>query len=89
MLATGGGNSERHAQVGELMTEAFARQRDRGDLQGHRLWIGALLEKYYDPMYEYQLSRRAGRQLFRGDRDAVVAHALSLGRANPDCVDEP
>jgi tRNA 2-selenouridine synthase len=80
---------QRHAQVGELMTEAFVRQRDQGDLQGHRLWIAALLEKYYDPMYEYQLSRRGGRQLFRGDRDAVVAHALSLGQANPDCVGEP
>jgi tRNA 2-selenouridine synthase len=34
-----------------------------------------LLEKYYDPMYEYQLSKRAGKQLFSGDRQAVIAWA--------------
>ena len=54
------------------MAEAFAAQWRDGDLSGHRIWIGDLLEKYYDPMYEYQLSRRAGQQLFCGDQQAVV-----------------
>jgi tRNA 2-selenouridine synthase len=35
--------------------------------------------KYYDPMYEYQLAQRAGRQLFRGNRDEVVAWAAASG----------
>ena len=30
-----------------------------------------LLSFYYDPMYDYQLEKKAGRILFRGDRDAV------------------
>jgi tRNA 2-selenouridine synthase len=57
------------------MADAFSQQWQAGDLSGHREWIAELLEKYYDPMYEYQLSKRAGEQLYRGDRQAVVAWA--------------
>lgn len=63
---------ERHRQVSELMTRAFAAQCRDGGLALHRLWIAALLQQYYDPMYEYQLGQRAGEVLFRGNRDAVV-----------------
>jgi len=58
-----------------MMAAAFARQWQDRDLSGHRQWIALLLEKYYDPMYEYQLSKRAGKQLFCGDRQAVIAWA--------------
>ncbi|MEZ5501837.1 MAG: tRNA 2-selenouridine(34) synthase MnmH [Halioglobus sp.] len=64
-----------HQEVSELMTAAFARQQQDRDLSGHRQWIAVLLAKYYDPMYEYQLSKRAGKELFRGDRNAVIAWA--------------
>ena len=63
---------ERHQQMSEVMTKAFALQRSSGDLSGHRQWIGFLLEKYYDPMYEYQLGKRVGEVLFRGTRNAVL-----------------
>jgi len=63
---------QRCQQVDELMVAAFARQWREGDLSGHRAWIGELLQNYYDPMYEYQLSRRAGEELYRGNRDAVL-----------------
>ena len=56
------------------MEEAFDAQEARGDIAGHRLWIGRLLEDYYDPMYAYQLSKRAGRRIFSGNREAVAAH---------------
>ena len=46
-----------------------------GDLVLHRQWIALLLEHYYDPMYEYQLAKREGEVLFRGDRAAVIAWA--------------
>jgi tRNA 2-selenouridine synthase len=63
---------ERHQQVSQLMTAAFAAQDASGELDLHRQWISALLQKYYDPMYEYQLGQREGEVLFRGSRDAVV-----------------
>lgn len=69
----------RYQAVSALMTEAFREHWQHDDLSLHREWISALLEKYYDPMYEYQLAQRAGRQLFRGDRDAVVAWVAEPG----------
>jgi len=63
---------QRRKQVDEMLVAAFARQWREGDLSGHRAWIAELLEHYYDPMYEYQFSRRAGRELHRGDRAAIV-----------------
>ena len=66
---------ERYREVGAAMASAFEEQRRSGSLAGHRQWVAALLRQYYDPMYDYQLSRRGGMCLFRGDRDAVVAWA--------------
>lgn len=62
-------------EVSALMAAAFALQERDRDLSGHRQWIALLLEQYYDPMYEYQLARRTGERLFRGDRHAVMAWA--------------
>jgi tRNA 2-selenouridine synthase len=70
---------ERHQAVSALMEQAFCEQWRSGGLSLHREWIAALLVKYYDPMYEYQLGKRAGRQLFRGNRDEVVAWAMASG----------
>ena len=66
---------ERYQQVSDLMLGAFEQQWRDGDLSAHREWVSFLLQKYYDPMYEYQLSQRSGEQLFCGDREAVVAWA--------------
>jgi tRNA 2-selenouridine synthase len=66
---------ERHRQVSELMAAAFDAQQATGNLDSHREWITLLLEKYYDPMYEYQLSQRQGERLFCGGREAVIARA--------------
>ena len=57
------------------MARAFVEQQRSGDVCGHREWIGFLLEKYYDPMYEYQLDQRRGEVLFRGEREAVTRWA--------------
>lgn len=66
---------ERYQRMSEVMADAFANQLLSGDLSGHREWIAFLLEKYYDPMYEYQLEQRQGAVLFRGDREAVTRWA--------------
>ncbi|WP_431687603.1 tRNA 2-selenouridine(34) synthase MnmH [Hahella sp. NBU794] len=67
----------RYQQLGEMLEAALARHR-RGDPVLHRDWIRCLLEDYYDPMYAYQLNKRAERICFRGDAAAVcdyLAHA--------------
>jgi tRNA 2-selenouridine synthase len=63
---------ERHQQVSDAMAAGFAAQDGGAGVSAHREWITTLLEHYYDPMYEYQLSQRDGEVLFRGSRDAVV-----------------
>ena len=49
-----------------------ASQRHTGSVERHRAWIGMLLTEYYDPMYQYQRSRKTDRIVFTGDRDAVL-----------------
>ena len=70
--------SERCRAVSGLMAAAFAEQRQVGSLELHREWITTLLQEYYDPMYEYQLAQRDGMELFRGNRDAVIAWAAGV-----------
>ncbi|MFT6051484.1 MAG: tRNA 2-selenouridine synthase [Halioglobus sp.] len=67
--------SERHTSTSALMSEAFEQQWQTGDLLAHRDWITVLLDQYYDSMYDYQLSKRTGRELFSGTCDQVVAWA--------------
>jgi tRNA 2-selenouridine synthase len=68
---------ERYAMAEGLMRAALHRQGTRGDPSGHRAWIELLLRDYYDPMYEYQLGKSAGRVVFRGDFAAVREWCLS------------
>ncbi len=62
---------EGYQSAGKLMRQAFAAE--GGERPGlHRQWIRLLLERYYDPMYEYQLSRKLPRVRFRGSRAEVL-----------------
>ncbi len=44
----------------------------------HLIWIANLLNWYYDPMYEYQLSRKHARIVFRGNAESI--HEYLAGR---------
>ena len=57
-----------HQEISSLLDRAFAGAED------HAVWIAALLEKYYDPMYDYQLERKRTRIRFEGDRNSVIEH---------------
>lgn len=61
---------ERHTAVRQVMQEAF----ERGDPDRHHAWIAMLLDWYYDPMYDYQLSRKQDRIVLRGGRDEVAEY---------------
>jgi len=51
---------ERHQQLRAILTQAIDTQRRNGDVSGHDAWIHSLLVDYYDPMYDYQLGKKAG-----------------------------
>ncbi len=60
------------------MEQALAAHEARGDTAGHRIWIEHLLVNYYDPMYDYQLSKKLDRVVFRGSRQEFLAWASHL-----------
>jgi tRNA 2-selenouridine synthase len=62
---------ERHQQLRAILVAAIDRQHDDGDLSGHDQWIRSLLENYYDPMYDYQLSNKLDRVVVRGDGETL------------------
>lgn len=57
---------ERFAQFSDKLEHALEVQRRSGDTDAHFDWLRPLLEVYYDPMYRYQLEKKAGLILFRG-----------------------
>jgi tRNA 2-selenouridine synthase len=68
---------DRHDQVTGTMAAAFREQQSSQDTGLHRVWITALLEHYYDKMYDYQLAQRNDQVLFHGSREAVTDWATA------------
>lgn len=62
---------ERHQQLRVVLEDAIAEQRRSGDTNGHDAWIRSLLVDYYDPMYDYQINKKADRVVMRGDTEAL------------------
>ncbi len=62
-----------HGEIRALMLDALNAPPGHDDLSRHKQWIARLLQDYYDPMYDYQLSKKAQRIVFRGDWQAVQA----------------
>lgn len=64
---------ERYEELLVAQQAAIRAMQLTGDLSGHEAWLKPLLEQYYDPMYTYQLSKKADRIVFRGDYATVQA----------------
>ena len=63
----------RYQHVAALMAGAF----DQASAELHRQWIDRLLQWYYDPMYDYQLGRKAERIVRRGPPEEIAAYLRS------------
>lgn len=63
----------RHAHAVQLLEAALHAHREHGDTSGYGAGIELLLTHYYDPMYDYQLSQKRRRILFRGDAQAILS----------------
>ena len=64
---------QRFAQLTERLDAALAQQQRPASTEAHFAWLVPLLEEYYDPMYRYQLGKKAGKILFRGNWQEVAA----------------
>ncbi|GHA38269.1 tRNA 2-selenouridine(34) synthase MnmH [Photobacterium aphoticum] len=62
---------ERYEELLATQQAAVQTMQATGSLDGHEAWLKPLLEQYYDPMYTYQLSKKADRIVFRGDYATV------------------
>ena len=67
----------RHAQVLTLMQDALKEQALTGGTEAHLEWVRLVLLDYYDPMYDYQISRKQDRLIFRGTADEVRNYLAS------------
>ncbi|WP_221797944.1 tRNA 2-selenouridine(34) synthase MnmH [Oceanobacter mangrovi] len=67
----------RYQQLAMQMEEALSAHQ-MGNPELHRGWITALLVDYYDPMYEYQLSKKLDRVVFRGNREEVREYLTAV-----------
>lgn len=63
---------QRFAELTALLDAALEVQRRTGSTDAHFSWLTPLLEEYYDPMYRYQLSKKAQKIVFRGTYDEMA-----------------
>ena len=70
----------RYKTLKDALDEAL-RAHQQGNPELHKLWIKELLTEYYDPMYQYQMTKRIRPPLFKGEAKAVIAYLLE--RMNP------
>ncbi|MDO6565086.1 tRNA 2-selenouridine(34) synthase MnmH [Amphritea sp. 1_MG-2023] len=61
---------ERWQILRQAMQAAIKQHQAGAGFDAHLNWLSPLLAWYYDPMYEYQLSLKAERIVFRGDWQA-------------------
>jgi len=69
--------SENYNHAVELLKTAMDQHENHNDSSGYDEFIALLLTKYYDPMYDYQLSQKAQRIVFTGVSDEVINWASS------------
>ncbi|POP46922.1 tRNA 2-selenouridine(34) synthase MnmH [Superficieibacter electus] len=64
---------QRFAELTARLDIALASQQASGSTDAHFAWLVPLLEEYYDPMYRYQLEKKAEKIVFRGNGPEVKA----------------
>lgn len=68
---------ERHMKATALLQSALDEHEATGETAQYAGFIELLLQQYYDPMYDYQLSRKQSRIMFSGDAAAIVEKVKS------------
>ena len=67
-----------------LLDEAIKAHRSQGDTSGYEPFIELLLRDYYDPMYDYQLSQKTERIVFKGTSEQILQQAAERGITSLD-----
>ena len=64
---------QRYLEIKLIMDDAIHQHRTLAQSEHHKQWIMRLLTDYYDPMYDYQLDKKAERIVYRGEHDSLLA----------------
>ena len=68
---------QRTTEVANNLRKAFAVESEApGFVENHLAWIQKLLNWYYDPMYDFQLSRKQHRVILTGDCSTIEGYLL-------------
>lgn len=68
----------RYKDLSSKMEAALELHEVTGDRSGYSDVILPLLVDYYDPMYDYQIGKKEGRIVYRGDRDNVLQYLREM-----------
>jgi len=63
---------QRFADLSMVLDSALLEQRRTGSTWAHFSWLAPLLKDYYDPMYRYQLEKKAEKIVYRGTFEEVA-----------------
>ena len=64
----------RYKELKALLTHAIHQHQSNNNLETHKDWIRVLLVDYYDPMYDYQFSKKAARVIFKGSQKDILEY---------------
>lgn len=64
--------NERYGELHDQFSQAIRTLQNQNSTKDFEAPIARLLTDYYDPMYEYQFSKREGKVLFQGDKQSVI-----------------
>ena len=62
---------EKFKALNNVLDDALNVQKSTGSAEAHINWIAPILKDYYDPMYQYQLSKKVQRIQFTGTSQEV------------------
>ena len=80
---------ERYKEIAQLLASALHSHAHTGNVQGHEAWIARLIADYYDPMYEYQLSKKQDLVIFRGNYEEALEWALDFDNSRLSSPNNP
>jgi tRNA 2-selenouridine synthase len=63
---------EKYNQALELLESAMDQHENLDEVGGYEVFIEMLLSDYYDPMYDYQLSKKLDRVIFKGSSKDIL-----------------
>lgn len=63
-----------HRELRAIMEHALDQHQYQQRPEFHHAWIEQLLDRYYDPMYDYQITQRTERIAFQGPAEAVIQY---------------